>query len=574
MATKDDFEYVNKYSIEILKQLYRDSELKKLKLSKIDERRIGFYYLVLRLTTGTTNLRELDSMIIDTDYCKKVRNIEENEDFGIDAVYIDEEEKCIQLYNFKFRENFKKQKGGSKSPLLDSTKFLSLCLKGNFKELNEKDSITKEQMQMIVDKLALQERWRIKLIIVSNENNKLDTNQLDLKSLAEEYDIEIEPIGLDDIVGAIIQPNRDYSAKLIVDAESFLVYEEDAYTSSKSYLVNLSVGNLIRMTCSDESLRENCSEDYLNKIKDVKLEMGILYENVRGYLGSSKYNKNIIKTLSDYPERFFMFNNGITITAKEIKARAINANKKYEFRLEDIQIVNGGQTLRSIYRYKDTNEDMNNLERASVLVRVFQTENEDTLVNEIAEYTNSQNAISDSDLKSINNIQIKIEKILSENKIGYIRKVGDIGLDTRFDLQISKETLAQIIYSHKGYPDRATNQKKKLFGAYYDEIFGEDAIDYDTIVKLIKEYRKIEEKYTELYDKKDIYAQKIMYVIYLQNKKDQLEQNIELLEKALTEFRDDDSISKARKLIQKGFKDFLDKQFDLKKGGRKRKKRS
>ena len=51
-----------------------------------------------------------------------------------------------------------------------------------------------------------------------------------------------------------------------------------------------------------------------------------------------------------------------------------------------------------------------------------------------------------------------------EEKILYIRKAGQLGEDDiDYDYRISKEKMAQIIYSVFGYPDRASNQKKRLF---------------------------------------------------------------------------------------------------------------
>ena len=176
-------------------------------------------------------------------------------------------------------------------------------------------------MEEISNKVNSDEIWNIELIIVSNENQGIDINQPEIKSISKDF----------------------------VDKESFLVYEEDSLSSAKSYLIKLSVANLIRITCTDEKERNNYNYTNLEMIKDVNLEMGILYENVRGYLSNSKYNKNIIKTLSDSPQKFFMFNNGITITAKNVKSESKNVNKKYLFTLENMQIVNGGQTLRSIY---------------------------------------------------------------------------------------------------------------------------------------------------------------------------------------------------------------------------------
>lgn len=80
----------------------------------------------------------------------------------------------------------------------------------------------------------------------------------------------------------------------------------------------------------------------------------------------------------------------------------------YKIELTNYQIVNGGQTLRTIYSFKDSEKDkVNNLAKASVLIRLFKTGMEDGLVNKVAEFTNSQNQISGRDLKAV----LKLRKL-------------------------------------------------------------------------------------------------------------------------------------------------------------------
>lgn len=139
--------------------------------------------------------------------------------------------------------------------------------------------------------------------------------------------------------------------------------------------------------------------------------------------------------------------------------------------MEGFQIVNVGQTLRTIYAYSKDNFDAEKLKSAEILVRIFQTEENEGLTNNIAEYTNSQNTISSSDLKSISNFQIKIEIYLGTKGIKYVRKSGDVGdSDLDYTTRVSMEKVAQILYSDMGFPDRAPNQKSQLFDRYYDEI--------------------------------------------------------------------------------------------------------
>ena len=417
-------------------------------------------------------------------------------------------------------------------------------------------------MLEINDKLKSDEIWDIILYLVSNENMSMSEDNQLMNSFKENFGMNIKTINLEDIVNYISERPEGISCSFLADSDSVLTYEENSLSSSKSYLVKLSIATLIRMTANNDELRNKHNLEAFNELKASKLNTNILYDNVRGYLGDSKFNKNIIKTLKENPNRFFMYNNGITITAKDVNSLSINGNKKFLFTIKDMQVVNGGQTLRSIYQFKNEDFDEEKLADASILVRIFKTENNSDLTNDIAEYTNSQNSISASDLKSINNLQIKIENYLGQYKIDYVRKSGDVELKNAGFKRITKEKTAQILYSYNGFPDRATNQKSKLFEKYYDEIFDENNLDFELLYKLIDLYFKIEQKYDSL--SYEVFPQKIFYIIYLYKYNQDITYTINIVENSLKEYRKNENISDARKLIQKGFKDKLDEIFNPK----------
>ena len=551
MATVNDFKLVNIYCNKIYEQITRINITSPI--SEANKKRLGFYMLVLKLITGNNDIDELQDLVIDTDYCNLIYGIKNN-DYGIDAFYIDEDTNRILLFNFKFREKFSGSNGGKQRPILDSMKFINMLNTGKFEGTDE---ISKKAMEKIYNKLKSDKIWEPYLFIVSNENIGASLDNKEIEAFKENYGLEIKNLILDDIIGYLSNKPKDISCKFILDDNSVLTYEENSLSSSKSYLVKLNIANLIRMTSNNEELRNLYDLQDFDTLKSSELDISVLYENVRGYLGDSKFNKNKVKTLKENPHRFFMYNNGITITSKNVKSEPKNGNKKFLFTLDGMQIVNGGQTLRSIYKFKDEFFDEEKLADASVLIRIFKTEDNDFLINEIAEFTNSQNSISAADLKSISNLQVKIENYLENRGINYIRKIGDMGIDKKLEKHISKERLAQIIYSYSGYPDRATNQKSKLFEKYYDEIFDEEKIDFEKIFDLVELYFKVETEYKNSIYK--VYPQKLFYLIYLAKNNNSISENINAIEKTLKEYKKDEELSDARKLIQKGFKDELDK---------------
>ena len=89
--------------------------------------------------------------------------------------------------------------------------------------------------------------------------------------------------------------------------------------------------------------------------------------NIREYLGNKGVNKNIYKTLLDTEDRknFFYYNNGITIICDQmskINQQSSNPDMNAVFSIDNPQIVNGCQTVNSIYEALK-NIDPSNLEK-------------------------------------------------------------------------------------------------------------------------------------------------------------------------------------------------------------------
>jgi len=146
-------------------------------------------------------------------------------------------------------------------------------------------------------------------------------------------------------------------------------------------------------------------------LKNYRTETGdldLIYEkNVRKFLGSGKkVNAGIANTLRENPERFGLYNNGITIVVEDFK---LLESDKYE--VTEPYVVNGCQTTRTIWDtlYKrleaggtGTNSDLEEwklkLSKGIVVVKVVKVgANGEELLTNTTRYTNSQNAVGQKD---------------------------------------------------------------------------------------------------------------------------------------------------------------------------------
>ncbi|MGN4750257.1 AIPR family protein [Bacillus cereus group sp. MYBK220-1] len=565
MANINDFKIVKVKS----RKMYDYLNLKHINNSlipDIEKERIGFYHLILENITGIIDTDDLSYEIIDTQYNRVVKGLEVD-DLGIDAVNIienEDKEMDIQLFNFKYRQSFNPDKTKSEGDVSRSTKFLEYIIHGE-KLDTSKNELVHLQINSIIDHLNSNKVCNLYMYMVSNESLGFSPESNEYITILEKnYGMKIINISLDDIISFYEVKKDNRKSSFMISPNEFLSFQSDEKSTQKSYILKLSLLDLIRISSVNEDLANNYSLEDDEDIQDSILDLTLLYDNVRGFLGETKYNKNIIETLRENHNYFFMFNNGITITAEKIECESKNSGMKYLFSIENFQIVNGGQTIRSVYNFLHdvlNSGSVAKLRGAYVLVRLFKTNKDDTLKNSIAEYTNSQNAISEIDLKSIDILQIQIEKYFAEIGILYVRKAGHFGdVNVEYQTRISMEKLAQILYSSLGYPERASNQKRRLFLEYYDFIFKNAHFSLENCKEKTELYSEIEQAYT--HSGHQVSDQKIFYIIYLVSFTNlTIEQSINKLEELLDTYEVD--TPKSRKLIQKGFKEFVNNELNI-----------
>lgn len=139
----------------------------------------------------------------------------------------------------------------------------------------------------------------------------------------------------------------------------------------------------------------------------------LLESNVRAFLGQTgKYNKGIRDTIRNKPQMFLPYNNGITATAESVGTKLVD-NQLVIYKLNDFQIVNGGQTTASLYhtqkKFKDV--DLSKIFVQMKLTVIKDKEQKNSEVPNIARFANSQNKVSELDLSSNNPFFVQIESL-------------------------------------------------------------------------------------------------------------------------------------------------------------------
>jgi len=238
----------------------------------------------------------------------------------------------------------------------------------------------------------------------------------------------------------------------------------------------------------------------VTEIADLMKNHGdrLLERNIRRYLGlhGNRVNEGIRETLlSNNPSNFYFFNNGLTLVCNDFSYNALQSSD-YHVKVENLQIVNGGQTCMTILK---TIEEMKAQRRplptdASVLVRIYKLpkDNKD-IVLQITHATNSQNPVDLKDLRSNDEKQKQLEVSIGELGYSYRRKRMD---SSPKSTDITSGAVAEAVLAvWRRAPHQAKFFTREHFGKLYDKIFtsdlnGAQAVTAVLLYRIAENHRK------------------------------------------------------------------------------------
>ncbi len=137
----------------------------------------------------------------------------------------------------------------------------------------------------------------------------------------------------------------------------------------------------------------------------------ILERNVRSFLQArGAVNQGIRKTLGEEPSMFLAYNNGISATADGVELAGESGNLAL-IRVENLQIVNGGQTTASIYDAYRRKVDLGAVTVQMKLTVLDDPTRVDDVVPLISRYANSQTKVSFSDFSANDPFHVELERL-------------------------------------------------------------------------------------------------------------------------------------------------------------------
>lgn len=324
---------------------------------------------------------------------------DEYADNGIDLIYIDYVSKKMWIVQSKFSQNGEKGMDcGDIHKFIQGTK--DLC-NGEYAKFGEKT----KRIQSDIDRALFDAQFHIYFVIAYTGRN-LSKENLDILNLfVQEFNDSGEILSL-----------IDFS---LIKAHQILKKGLNNPIDCQIHIKNF--GQIVSPYKSFYGIVDATEISGLWK----KHGTNLLSKNIRHFLGNTDSNNAMKETLSNNPELFKYFNNGISILCSSIKKTAFGgANTELGiFECSDIQIVNGAQTVGTIGEfYKTPNQEIQN---AEVFVKIISLEGapsdfstRQTIAN------NTQNKVEKKDFVSLCPIQLKLKEELRLDGIIYHLKRG------------------------------------------------------------------------------------------------------------------------------------------------------
>ena len=247
----------------------------------------------------------------------------------------------------------------------------------------------------------------------------------------------------------------------------------------------------------------------------------LLEGNVRSFLSTKvAVNKKIRTTIlsKENKQMFFAYNNGISATASQVVVEKFENGKEYITRINNLQIVNGGQTTASLSntRFKDK-ADLNGIYVQMKLTEISDYELSQKIIPQISRCSNSQNKVSDADFFSNHEFNIRMQQIsrrlyasavngaqyethwfFERSRGQYVQEQSKMtkSEQAKFKLQnpkeqkITKTDFAKFCNSWRGYPYYVSMGAQKNFSKFADYI--------------VENWEENESNFNELYFKQSV----------------------------------------------------------------------
>jgi len=418
---------------------------------------------------------------LDIDIAEAVQYITDGgNDGGFDAAYIAQSGEGtlnVVLFQAKYTRDLEKENNFPANAVEKSVNTIKNIFDANRQmELNDKSRITVNEIRSFLADGVIP---YVTFVLINNGTkwNKDAQNHIDNEFIGQKQ-VEFVYFNHQDIIRYV---NKHDKIDEILTLSGIAIKEDFNY--KEVILGRVSVKEIARVL-------DKYGDDLLDK-------------NIRKYLGINAVNKAIQDTLIDDSKRsnFFFYNNGITMICSDFKYNALQKDD-WKVQTKSLQIINGGQTCKTIHQVLKDNADID-FSDTTVLLRLYAVGTDESVIEGITRATNSQNPVDFRDLKSNDEMQRLLEQGTKELGYTYKRKRDN---QTNTDAIPSSVAAESVFAIWRKKPHLAKYKKSEFFNVYYNEIF--DDLNAAQMIIAVLIFRMCDSYRKKISSDQDIQAQR------------------------------------------------------------------
>ena len=325
-------------------------------------------------------------------------------DNGIDAVAIVDSDPP-RLYVVQTKWSDAGNKGAALDDMIKFEKGLADLVSGNWHRFNDKV----KDRQPELDRILLSTDLRIEVVFASMGTPAVAEA---VRGHMDDYIIKLnDPTE----VAVFTYANQGFIYKLLVDE-----------TRSSQIDLTVEMSDWGRLEGPPDAIYGHVSG---TEIAGWLRDHGefLLARNVRVVLPNSEVNNSVLETITDTPESFWYFNNGVTALCESIdKAPAGGPERRQgTFGFKGVSIVNGAQTVGTLARALRLGRTTE-LDTIRVMVRFISLESvAEDFAKRVTRATNTQNVIGGRDFVGLDPEQARLRDDFSVDGLTYAIRNGE-----------------------------------------------------------------------------------------------------------------------------------------------------
>jgi hypothetical protein len=384
-------------------------------------------------------------------------------DKGIDGIYINENEECIDVFQCKIVQKSTKTLGDTQiKEFIGSLKQLETT-EGIDSVMSSTGNTQLKNLLSEYKDYFVSSKYTIRGIFVTNAEKDSNAESL-LQATSALVRLEVWDKSL---ISQMYVPSEK-----AIQATSELSFDVFGVDYAEYNVDNIAKVVIAPISAPDLVLMEGINNQQLFDL------------NLRKSLGKTKVNKDIANSISTPLEhkQFLLYHNGITIICSKL-----DTSEKDKIKIQGYSVVNGCQSVSSLYKNRDkVTKDLR------ILTRIIEIEpGSEELIPKITRNSNNQNGIKPRDFRSNTATQVRLQQEINQSYPDYYYEIKS-GDDRGERIVIENELAGRILLAFDLREPWLIQRTKKIFDESHHQIFARPEVTGGRIVILFELYREIE----------------------------------------------------------------------------------